>query len=188
MDLNTPLSEEELDELNEFLLSDTVSEECMDASMLDGFLAALVVGPEAIPFNEWIDVVWGGEEAPVFASQEQAQRVIDLIVRHMNSIADDLEQEPEVYDPIFYQDGDELVAEGWCGGFIEGMMRRAEAWEELFEAGHGHLLQPIMQVAGVTDDETEQPALSPAERQETIPLIAPAVVELYEFWRERRAQ
>jgi hypothetical protein len=35
-DLNVPLSDEELDELDKFLMSDATNEEAMDISMLDG--------------------------------------------------------------------------------------------------------------------------------------------------------
>jgi hypothetical protein len=37
-ELNVPLSDADLDELDEFLLSDDTNEEAMDISMLDGFL------------------------------------------------------------------------------------------------------------------------------------------------------
>lgn len=37
-DLNVPLSDAELDELDRFLMSDATNEEAMDISMLDGFL------------------------------------------------------------------------------------------------------------------------------------------------------
>lgn len=40
-DLNAPLSDAELDELDRFLMSDATNEEAMDISMLDGFPTAL---------------------------------------------------------------------------------------------------------------------------------------------------
>ena len=39
--LDEPLTEPELDELETFLASDAVPQDCMDLEMLDGYLAAL---------------------------------------------------------------------------------------------------------------------------------------------------
>ena len=53
--LDEPLSESELDELETFLASDAVPHDCMDLEMLDGYLAAIVSGPDAIQpsFGTW---------------------------------------------------------------------------------------------------------------------------------------
>jgi hypothetical protein len=40
-----PLSEAEIDQLDDFLISDSVPEEAMDLSMMDGFITALASGP-----------------------------------------------------------------------------------------------------------------------------------------------
>ena len=45
--LDEPLSDAELDALEGFLASDAVPQDCMDLEMLDGFLTAIVSGPEA---------------------------------------------------------------------------------------------------------------------------------------------
>ena len=65
MTLETPLSAAELSELEAFLMSDATSDECMDLVTLDGFLTALVVGPELVPPSSWLPVVWGGTNEPV---------------------------------------------------------------------------------------------------------------------------
>ena len=40
----------------------------MDLSELDGFLAGLVAGPEAVPPEEWLAEVWDNEEDAVYDS------------------------------------------------------------------------------------------------------------------------
>ena len=45
--LKTPLSNEEIRELDVFLISDATSDESMDIVTLDGFPTALAIGPEA---------------------------------------------------------------------------------------------------------------------------------------------
>ena len=63
--LDEPLTDAELDELEGFLASDAVPEDCMDLEMLDGFLAAIVSGPESVQPSEWLPQVWsdGGRSA-----------------------------------------------------------------------------------------------------------------------------
>ncbi len=45
---NKPLSEKEIEELDQFLLADDDLEAAMDVSTLDGFLCAVVSGPKLI--------------------------------------------------------------------------------------------------------------------------------------------
>ena len=46
--LDEPLSDIDYDELEAFLGSNVVPQDCMDLEMLDGFLTAIVCGPELI--------------------------------------------------------------------------------------------------------------------------------------------
>ncbi len=59
MDVSKSLSDVEIDELTELLISDETPEECMDISTLDGFLTGLVTGPDTIMPSRWLPVVWG---------------------------------------------------------------------------------------------------------------------------------
>ena len=59
--LNDPLSDQEIAELDEFLMSDATPEESMDIVTLDGFLTALVIGPGLVPPSVWLKTIWGGE-------------------------------------------------------------------------------------------------------------------------------
>src|SRR5204863_9127941 len=82
--LDEPLSDAELDSLEGFLASDSVPQDCMDLEMLDGFLTAIVSGPESIQPSEWLPQVWsvGGRTSnPVFTVYELAERVMGLVLR-----------------------------------------------------------------------------------------------------------
>ncbi len=87
MSLETPLSAAEIGELDAFLMSEATSDECMDIGTLDGFLTALVVGPGLVAPSVWLPLVWGGTNEPVFESPEQAERIIGLLLRRMNTIS-----------------------------------------------------------------------------------------------------
>ena len=63
----SPLTDEEIDELEQFLLNAEGIEESMDVATLDGFLTAIVCGPRAVMPGEWLRWVWDmekGEDAP----------------------------------------------------------------------------------------------------------------------------
>lgn len=54
------LSNEELDQLDNYLMSEATPEETMDLEMLDGFLVALAIGPDSTPIEQWLPEVFGG--------------------------------------------------------------------------------------------------------------------------------
>jgi len=47
-----PLTDEEIEELDQFLINSEGIEESMDVAMLDGFLTAIVSGPKTIMPSE----------------------------------------------------------------------------------------------------------------------------------------
>ena len=99
-----PLTNLEIEELDTFLLSDGGLENAMDVSSLDGFLCAVLSGPNVIMPSKWIPWVWDSTEAnqsPEFTSEKQAQRILDLLMRHANDIAVTLTQFPQYYEPLF---------------------------------------------------------------------------------------
>jgi uncharacterized protein len=75
-----PLSEAELDRLSDFLGSLTNSD-AMDLETLDGFLCAIIAGPEMVMPSEYLPVIWGGElpDENAFASMEEANSILQLI-------------------------------------------------------------------------------------------------------------
>jgi uncharacterized protein len=116
-----------LRQLEDFLLSDAAGGDAMLLSELDGFLAGVIVCPEMIMPSEWMPVIWGDDEGPVFDDMEQAQAINGLILGHYNDISRQLDQGR--YRPIFDFDTDETILwEIWIEGFAEAMRLRPEAW------------------------------------------------------------
>ncbi len=101
-ELSTPLSDEELEELEQFLLSEAVSDEAMVLDTLDGYLTAIVIGPVTILPSRWLPGISGESEddAPVYESMEQAQRILELVMRHMNGIIGTLQYDADAFDPL----------------------------------------------------------------------------------------
>ena len=49
-----PLSQEEMDELDDFLMSEDTSDETLMLDALDGYLTAIVSGPITLKLSEWL--------------------------------------------------------------------------------------------------------------------------------------
>jgi uncharacterized protein len=130
-----PLTDEEIEELDQFLLDADGIEESMNISMLDGFLTAIVSGPKTIMPSEWIRWVWDierGEDKPAFKDKAQAQHIIGLLMRHMNDIARTLHQDPDLYEPLLMENpnkGDPIpILDEWCMGYMKGVQLDPEGW------------------------------------------------------------
>ncbi len=149
MNLDLPLSEDELDELDVFLMSEAVPEEGMEISTLDGFLAAIVLNPQVILPSQWLPWVWdmeNGEASPEFTDAQQANRIIGLLMRYYNTLAKSIDG--GWFDPLLVEleqpDGSEFFdAEGWCEGFMLGASVFQDAWRAVFEA-HTELVAPMV--------------------------------------------
>ena len=61
----SPAGPVDLEALDQFLMSDSGPEDCMQLSDLDGFLIGIAIGPELVMPSEWLPAIWGGDE-PVF--------------------------------------------------------------------------------------------------------------------------
>ena len=129
MTLGTPWSDAEIGELAAFLMSEATSDECMDLVTLDGFLTALVVGPRLVAPSVWLPVVWGGTSE--FESKDQAEWIINLVLRRMNMISSMFGENSCRFEPLLYErevKGTRLwLADDWCFGFIRAMELDHEA-------------------------------------------------------------
>ena len=100
-----PLSDSEFGELDDLLLSDDLSEECMDAITLERFLTAIAIGPVTVSPEQLLPKVFGsGPEDPMpeIPSIKIFERVINLIMRFYNSVLMIFEIGPEKFSPTFY--------------------------------------------------------------------------------------
>src|ERR1700680_95965 len=139
-----PLIDQEIEELDAFLLSDDGLENAMDVSGLDGFLCAVLSGPNVIMPSEWMRWVWDsteGKQSPEFTSEKQAQRILDLLMRHANDIAVTLTQFPQYYEPLFlardHKGHTVSIVDEWCCGYVNVVDLAPLAWRPLVKAQPG---------------------------------------------------
>jgi uncharacterized protein len=92
----------DLTALDDFLASEHAPPECMRLAELDGFLAGLVVGPDAVPPSEWLPMVWH-EQEPAFADLAEMQAILGVIMRRYDEIMRLLDTAPLEYRPVFVE-------------------------------------------------------------------------------------
>jgi uncharacterized protein len=185
-----PLSQEEMDELDDFLMSDATSDETMMLDALDGYLTAVVSGPITLKLSEWLPGIWGPSEQdrPTFKTKIQAQRIHELIIRHMNSIIWSLHDDPDAYEPIFgariYESQEYIDAEMWAYGYMLGVELCREQWQPLLDDPNGPIVLLPIYLLGADNVTTEEELLTktPIQREELAKQIPASVAWIYRYW------
>jgi uncharacterized protein len=189
-DMMAPLSDEELDELDDFLL-DLDAEEAMTLDMLDGFLHALAIGPETVMPSRWLPRVWGLEDGgllPPVADMEVANHLLGLVMRHFNSIVLGFEQHPPEVSPMWtttrYDTGEFEDAEMWAYGFTEAVQLSPAAWQALFKHPDGQRWYRPIHLLGADDAVYDEEALTrtPEQREALARQIEASLREIHAFW------
>ncbi len=189
------LIEEEVEELDQFLLDAEGIEESMDIATLNGFLTAIVCGSKMIMPSEWMRWVWDmekGEDVPVFEDQAQAQHILGLLIRHMNDIAETLQQAPEQYEPLLMENpngGDPIpILDEWCSGFMKGVHLDPAGWLPVV-AGEPDWMSTII-LYGTEEgwDALKQRSLSLDEHKARAGGLADTVRQIHSLWLEQRRQ
>ncbi len=170
------LSWREREWLASFLRNDAVPEDAMNFEQLDGFFHALVFGPEIVMPSEHLREIWG--EGPVFDDEGQARKVMALLQRHWNAIA---QRNVANFAPVMWIEAHEDAPPGrhWAMGFLAGVAMRAHAWQSVsVDEGAYMALQSII--------DLDAGQLDPWERTELLDMLGEHVACLANFWLEQR--
>jgi uncharacterized protein len=179
-----------LEALDTLLASDRVRPSTMSLSEIDGFLAALAIGPGLMPAPEdWMPVIWGEGEPPS-ADPDEVWQVFDAIMSRVINIYQQLREDPGAYRPVFRvtNDGAEIAAE-WARGFWTGAQFRADVFEPLRRTPE-RWKAVVFIIMHMTDWDDMLPAGQSREglaeiRRRARTVIPSAVVDLCRFWQER---
>ncbi len=183
--LVSDLSDEERAILNDFLNSALLEERAMDLATVEGFLTAVTIGPELVMPAQWLPWVWDMHEGkinPEFEDMDQADQIINLLMRHYNDILGQFIDDPEGFTPLF-DFGDEWGVSEWCEGFLFGTSFSKAAWATLW-AAHPELLEPFALMG--TDEGIAQLDINPDSAGEVVNAIVPSLAAIYAFWMNRR--
>jgi uncharacterized protein len=172
--------------IDRYLLSDRAPENSMGLSDLDGFLTAIVIGPELVLPSEWLPVIWGGE-SPKFKNPREAQSTVDAIMERYDEIVRAFQDTPPSFDPVFWETKDGLViAADWAEGFYDAINLRPKAWKPLLEDQTGSkLLKPILILCGKQEGTSDlSPAVESELMKEAADQLEASVVAIHQFWLE----
>jgi uncharacterized protein len=181
------LSDAEIDRLSGFL-SGLKNSDALTFEGMDGFFCALIAGPDTVMPTEYLPILWGGElpDENAFASLEDANATLQLVMRHWNSIISELETDG-VYGPAI-DDPDEHGVPGrrWARGFMRGVALRKSSWTELFTSDNEGQLLSIPLVAGEVDPQWPAEPLSDEKREQLVMWMAAGVARSYRHFQARR--
>jgi len=191
--LDTPLTDAEFDQLDEFLMSDEAPSDTMDTSMLDGYLAAVASGPNLVMPDQMLRWVWdteAGEESPEFKHNKEAQDIIGLILRHYQHVNDSLND--RIYEPRLMEREHEgrtvTIIDEWCVGYYIGIAADMAAWTTLL-VSQPKLFSTIL-LYGTTDgwETLKKKPLSDAEHEAATDSLTGTARQIHAFWLEQRRQ
>ena len=189
-----PLNDVELARLDAFLLEridpddDSGELGLISISGLDGLFTALVSGPLLPQPAQWLPVVWGDHE-PEWEDQAHFDTTVELMMRHLNTIAATLQEAAQDFEPLFLQDEDDreaIVVDDWCEGYARGVGLAQQEWR----AGGAEvdkLLEPILAFSSITRWRGHELG-SDAAIEKLSTAIAPNVRAVHAFWRKRVPQ
>jgi uncharacterized protein len=188
------LDDGEIEWLDQFLLervdedtwSEGMDEGVLNMSMLDGLLTAIVSGPVTVPPSRWLPVVWG-DFKPVWDSMADAEHVLTLMMRHMNSIAGHLVEAPDTFEPMFLEGETEgrafTIVDEWCEGYWRGVELAETEWTD-GGAAISELLAPIYGFIEASEWSAHEGARDAVEALQLT--IAPNVRAIHAYWLARR--
>lgn len=189
-----PLSEADLDRLEELLEAEVFQGEAMRLDEAQAMLCAVVSSPVPIAPEVWVPEALGNganSDAPEVAE------TVALLMRLNNDIAASLLAD-ETVAPLLYpleEDSEDYDFAAWADAYVFGA-GLADDWYDL--AGKhaddlSELLEPMFVLNGMLKEDAEKAGerwFSPAEEarliadiQENLPVI---VQTIYNFWRAKR--
>lgn len=183
-------SEEELDRIESYLLKYGSDSSVLNISELDGFLTAIVSGPETLMPSTWLPAIWGASgDEPMWESMEEAQDFTQLVFRMMNYNASVLMQAPERFEGLYhYRERDDqgtpiYIVDEWCRGYLRGV--DSAIWPSL--PAEAQYWLDIIEFFGRNENFDRVLAMSITEHQEKSAEINPAARQLHAWWFDHRS-
>ncbi len=191
----TPLSEAELDRLEDLLDSEFFGEERLLLDEVQAMLCAAISGPDPLREEEWLPVILGDD----LDSNDLVKEARALLVRFHDYIAQALAAGEDIALILYpvEEDGEELDFAAWADAYMLGTEIREDDWFTLagdHQEGLFELLHPALLLSGSLTEESPDSNngqwLTPAEVEQARPQaeddITTLPLRLYNFWRIKR--
>lgn len=183
--MHDKLTDDELLRLQAFLDSPEVADTSMDVAAMEGYFAALAIGPRTMMPSQWMPWIWDmdeGEAQPAFGDANEANALMQLVLRQYNGVVGDFMDAPAAFRPL-YDRNPRWSASAWCEGFLLAAELGAGDWSPLW------ISQPAWMAAFTRLGSAEGLALTEKHGDTEVWLgqILPSLQKIHAFWLEQRA-
>ena len=181
-----PLTDNQIDQLDAYLLSDKVHEDALDYIALHGYLCALAISPAPQAEQAWLEQVMA--ETPVQEDSTERDEIFNLMRQELAFLKDCLESDQDIDLPcdltLEVDEEDDCLLEYWAQGFMELIFSQEEVWFSEQEEDVAECLLPFMLAAKLDEDEElEELRSQPEFCQQLCEQIPELLQDLYLLFR-----
>lgn len=188
-----PLTNAEISHLETLLASPTFKKQAMGLDEIQGFLCAVLSGPERVTPEQWLPAVLGN---PEYESADQADALKALLLRFHSEIVADLAAGESLGLVLNLTDPSNAAVDGeydygaWCQAYLDGVEFAAASWTDVGDENEvNDLLFPISLLAGEIDPKALK-QIKPREMaellnecREDLPMLA---IDIYKYFQSLR--
>ncbi len=180
-----PMSEAEIEQLAERLAA-IKHPDALSLEGMDGLFCALIASPRTVPPSVYLPIIWGGEHGDddAFASSDDANATMSLVLRYWNTIVADFEREA-IHLPFIVEPGiDGITGRAWARGFMRGVRLAPEGWNALLGDKDEGMLLSIPIVAGEVDRAWPKEPLTEEKTEELLGWMTAGAARSYAHFAE----
>jgi len=188
MNIINPLSQQQKQMLNDFLVSESVSTGCLDYNAMHGLLTGVAAGPETLCNKDWMAYLF--DSKPSYQSTAQQDEIEALINQLALFIQRNLYLNEDLAIPVSLtaaKSGEDNQLTDWCFGFLEAINLDEDSWfdDESISDSVAELILPIGILSNqMLDPELEHLASNNKIRQQMAGSIIENIQNLYLLFRE----
>ena len=178
-----------LDDLEAWLVAQPdIARRNWTVSSIDGFATALAVGPERVPTDDWLRVIFG----PSLPTTPMGLGAVSAVLDHANAVRQGLRLDGgQHWRPLLLGEADgTVIAQPWAAGFMFAVMHWPVPWRPIFETGH-HVTFMLPIIALEAEEEVERlTAGRPDARAHMARAhhhLPEAVCVIRDYWKASRA-
>lgn len=189
------MTEIELNQLEAWLESPLFKGKAMRLDKLQGFLCAVISGPDMIAPSQWMPEAQGTE--PEYESLGQAKEFMALLMSFYNDVASALQNNhpPKLILKPCSSNDKRLDYQSWCEGYILGWGLSTQEWLLPGNDPLKKLTFPILYLSGAFKEEAERQGKEYEQGEEDqkvwrdcVDILPQAIAAIYNFWLTKGKQ
>lgn len=177
-----PLSENAIDQLEELLFDESLSEDTLDYFGLHGLTTASVVGPIQLTTAEIMSICLADQT--LNDMDKELEHLAACIEAIKAELLECLSEGEAIFLP--FEEEDDLYDDAlnsWCAGFVEGILANETEWFSKDEEVSAELLLPYMALSGLFDNEDFAPIINNKKlMQQFETVISEQLTDVYLFF------